>query len=90
MASIKDLKKDVNTVLSDVIEECYIGQLTTDEKKSKDFEKIIDESIDTFDELIEKINQKEVENRSKYLKSVKKELETKASALLEKIAKLKG
>ncbi|MFD1316199.1 hypothetical protein [Namhaeicola litoreus] len=89
MASIQNLKKDLNIVLSDVIEECYVAQLTSDEKKAEKFEKIIDESIGVFDELIERINDKKVENRSKHLKEVKKDLELNANALLDKIGKLK-
>ena len=88
MASIQDLKKDVNTVLSSVIDECTIEQLTADDKKSQQLEKIIDESIEVFDTIIEKINQKKVENRAKHLKAVKNELQENANRLLEKIAKL--
>jgi DNA anti-recombination protein RmuC len=88
MASIQDLKKDVNTVLSSVIDECTIEQLSADDKKSQQLEKIIDESIEVFDKIIEKINQKKVENRAKHLKAVKNELQENANRLLEKIAKL--
>lgn len=88
MASIQDLKKDVNTVLSSVIDECTIEQLTADDKKSQQLEKIIDESIEVFDSIIEKINQKKVEHRAKHLRAVKNELQDNASRLLEKIAKL--
>lgn len=89
MSSIQNLKKDLNHVLSDVIEECYVAQLTSDEKKSEKFEKIIDESIQVFDQLIERINDKKVENRAGYLKAVKKDLELNANELLDKIGKLK-
>jgi hypothetical protein len=89
MASIQNLKKDLNIVLSDVIEECYVAQLTADGNKSEEFEKIIDESIVVFDELIERINDKQVENRAKHLRLVKKDLELNANTLLDKIGKLK-
>ena len=89
MSSIQNLKKDLNHVLSDVIEECYVAQLTSDEKKSEKFEKIIDESIQVFDQLIERINDKQVENRAGHLKAVKKDLELNANELLDKIGKLK-
>ena len=88
MASIQDLKKDVNTVLSSVIDECTIEQLSADDKKSQELEKIIDESIEVFDTIIEKINQKKVDNRAKHLKAVKNELQENANRLLGKIAKL--
>ena len=88
MASIQDLKKDVNTVLSSVIDECTIELLSADDKKSVELEKIIDESIEVFDSIIEKINQKKKENRANHLKAVKNELQENANRLLEKIAKL--
>ncbi len=88
MASIQDLKKDVNTVLSSVIDECTIELLSADDKKSVELEKIIDESIEVFDSIIEKINQKKIENRANHLKAVKNELQENANRLLEKIAKL--
>ena len=89
MSSIQNLKKDLNHILSDVIEECYVAQLTSDEKKSEKFEKIIDESIQVFDQLIERINDKQVENRAGHLKAVKKDLELNANKLLDEIGKLK-
>ena len=46
MASVKNLKKDINIVLSDIIEECYLWQmLQEDPKKADKAEKIIDEAI---------------------------------------------
>lgn len=88
MASIRDLKRDVNYVLGDIIEAVYIWELTNAEKDTKNSQKIIDEAIAVFDELIEKINQKDVENRKQHLKSVSAELETKAKALVDKINQL--
>ena len=53
MASVKNLKKDINYTLGDIIEECYIAQMLTPEN-SKKTEAIIDEAIEIFDVLIEK------------------------------------
>jgi hypothetical protein len=90
MASVKNLKKDINYVLSDIIEECYICQLTKDDKVSKKADEIIDEAISTFDDLIAKLNKKNVENKKKHFQSLNKDLEVKATALIEKIQKLKA
>lgn len=89
MASVKNLKKDINIVLSDIIEECYLWQmLQEDAKKADKAEKIIDEAIETFDELIVKVNDKKVENKKAHFKSISADLEKKANALLSKIEKL--
>jgi predicted translin family RNA/ssDNA-binding protein len=89
MASVKNLKKDINYVLSDIIEECYMWQmLQEDDKKANKAEKIIDEAIETFDVLIEKIHAKDIENKKAHFKAINKELEAKANSLLGKIQKL--
>ena len=62
MASVRDLKRDINYVLGDIIEAVYIWELTNPDKDTKKSEKIIDEAIETFDDLIEKVNAKDVEN----------------------------
>lgn len=89
MASIRNLKKDINKVLADVIEECYVVQLDADEKNNEKIESIIDEAIETFDALIEKIHEKGVENKSAHFKNISKELEEKGSELLQKLSALK-
>ena len=61
MASIKNLKKDINYVLGDVIDECLVSA-TGDIKK---IEAIVDEAIVIFDELIAKVNAKNIENKVK-------------------------
>lgn len=88
MASKRLLKRDVNYVMGDIIEAAYIHQLASPKQDPKKTEEIVEEAIATFDELIAKINKKDVENKKQHFKSVEKDLETKANALVEKINKL--
>ncbi len=88
MASVKNLKKDINYVLGDIIEAVYIWELTNPDKETKKSQAIIDEAIVVFDELIERINDKKVENRKVQLKEVSNDLEKKGRVLIEKINKL--
>ena len=89
MASVKNLKKDINYVLSDIIEECYLWQmLQEDAKKADKAERIIDEAILTFDELIEKVNTKKIKDKKAHFNLISSELENKAKSLLSKIEKL--
>ncbi len=90
MASIKKFKKEINSALSDVIEECYVFQTKSEEKVSAKAEKIIDEAIATFDELITKLNKKNVDNFKKHFKEIEGDLKSKSAKLLEKLEKLKG
>ncbi len=85
MANVRDLKKDINYVLGDIIEAVYIWELTNPKKDDKKAEAIIDEAIVTFDDLITKVNQKDVENKKKHFKSVKDELETRGRKLIDQI-----
>lgn len=88
MANIKNLKKDINYVLGDIIEAVYLWEYANTDKDTKDSEAIIDEAIATFDELIAKVNQNSVENKKAHFKAVNAELETRGKALIEKINKL--
>jgi len=89
MASIRNLKKDINYVLGDIIEAVYHWEVSNSKQNSKEGSALIDEAINVFDDLIEKVNKRDVENRSKHLKTVQNTLAEKATALIEKLNKLK-
>ncbi|MDN3725355.1 hypothetical protein QRD02_13285 [Aequorivita sp. SDUM287046] len=88
MANVRNLKKDINYVLGDIIEAVYIWELTNADKDNKKAEAIIEEAITTFDELITKVNQKDVENKKKHFKAVNMELEERGRNLIDKINSL--
>ena len=88
MANKRDLKKDINYVLGYIIEAVYVWELSNSEKDTKKSEAIIDEAIDVFDDLIEKVNDRSVENKKAHFKSINQELEKKGRALIDKINKL--
>ncbi len=85
MASIRNLKKDINYVLGDIIEAVYVWELTNPGKDTKKSEAIIDEAIDTFDVLIAKLNLKDVENSKQHFKTINQELEDRGRKLIDKI-----
>ncbi|WP_370476770.1 hypothetical protein [Tamlana flava] len=88
MANVRDLKKDINYVLGDIIEAVYVWEYSNTDKDTKKSEAIIDEAIETFDELIAKVNAKNVENPKGHFNAIKDELEEKGKALIEKINNL--
>jgi hypothetical protein len=88
MANIRNLKKDINYVLGDIIEAVYIWEYSNTSKDTKKSEAIIDDAISTFDELIAKINANGVENKKAHFKSIQNELEEKGRALVDRINKL--
>jgi hypothetical protein len=83
MSSIKNLKKDINYVLGDVIEYAIdVAALKNEQKKG---DEIINEAIGTFDSLIADVNAKKVENKKAHFRAINADLETKAKGLVEKI-----
>jgi hypothetical protein len=88
MANIRDLKKDINFVLGDIIDAVYVWQAITPEADAGKGEAVIDDAIETFDVLIAKVNDRKVEDKKKHIKTVRAELEEKATGLVDRINKL--
>lgn len=85
MANKRDLKKDINYVFGDIIEAAYLHQIANPEQNKTQTEEIVDEAIEGFDQLIEKVNQRSVENPRDHFRSIRKELEERAQNLVEKV-----
>ena len=88
MANIRNLKKDINYVLGDIIEAVYSWEYLNLDKDTKKSEKIIDEAIKVFDDLMLEVNQKNVENKKAHFTNINAKLEKNGRALIEKINKL--
>ena len=88
MSNVRNLKKDINYVLGDIIEAVYVWEYSNTDKDTKKSEAIIDEAIATFDDLIAKVNDRGVENKKAHFKMINQELENKGRILIEKINKL--
>jgi len=85
MANVKNLKKDINYVLGDIIEAVYLFEMSTSGKPTDETNALIDEAIGTFDALITKVNAKKVENKKAHFKQINTELEQAANQLVAKI-----
>ena len=88
MANIKNLKKDINYVLGDIIEAVYLFEMSTTGKPTEATNALIDEAIGSFDTLITKVNAKNVENKKAHFKQINIELEQTANQLIAKINEL--
>ncbi|HJS00897.1 MAG TPA: hypothetical protein VJ780_08195 [Flavobacterium sp.] len=88
MANVKNLKKDINYVLGDIIEAIYLFEITTTGKPTEETNNLIDEAIAAFDNLITKVNAKNVENKKAHFKQISVELEQTANQLVAKINEL--
>lgn len=88
MANVRNLKKDINYVLGDIIESVYVWEYSNTDKGTEKSGAIIDEAIETFDELMAKVNAKNIENPKAHFNALRNELEAKGNTLIEKINKL--
>lgn len=86
MASIRNLKKEINYVFGDIIDSVFHWEYTSG-NTGKGSE-LIQEILVTYDDLIEKIYHRNVENRGAHLKQVRKDFEQKAGAFIGKLNKL--
>ena len=85
MANVKNLKKDINYVLGDIIEAVYLWELSTTGKPTEESNALIEEAIVAFDNLIIKVNAKSVENKKSHFKQINIELEQTSNLLVSKI-----
>ena len=88
MASIRDLKKDINNVLGDIIEAVYIVESSQQMEPTKEGSAIIDEAIDTFDTLIAKVNQRDIADKKAHFREIRASLEKEATDLVGRLNKL--
>lgn len=88
MASVRNLKKDINYVLGDVVDACYLWEMFNPQADKKAFQSIVDEAFSSYDQLIAAVNQKNVENKKAHFTAIKNDLEKIANSLVDKVNKL--
>ena len=92
MASIRDLKKDINFLTDEIIGNCFLHYYFAGENKRKEIDKILKEAVTTRNELISKVNNatKNTDKKSKksYYRSIREELIEKVNASFDKLSKL--
>lgn len=88
MASIKNLKQDLNNAIGEIIEGSMLQQVIGDDENQKKADELIDDSIAFFDEMIAKINNKDVENRRKHLKEINQKIDKKLEDFVERLNNL--
>ena len=70
MASVKNLKKDLNNIIGEIIQNINLWQLENPDADLKKSEKLIDECFDSFDSIIKKIHQRDIKNSSSHFKKI--------------------
>jgi hypothetical protein len=88
MASVKNLKKDLNNVIGEIIQNINLWELENSDKDLKTSEKLVDKCFDVFDDLIKKIHQKDVKDKKDHFKTISLELTKKANDLVKSFNEL--
>lgn len=87
MASIKNLKKEFKYVLGDLIDAIFIWEISIG-KETEQSLAVKTEIFEKYEAYLSKVNKKGVEQRGKYIHSVRNEFRTDAENLVEKINNL--
>ena len=85
MPSIKSLKKEINNDIGDLIEEIYLWELSNPKGDLTKSEKLIEEAIQIFDDLMAKINSISGENLKGKFKALNEERKKLMETLMKKI-----
>tara|TARA_B100001079_G_C15954067_1_gene316174 strand:- start:50 stop:316 length:267 start_codon:yes stop_codon:yes gene_type:complete len=88
MPSIKSLKKEINNDIGDLIEEIYLWELSNPKGDLTKSEKLIEEAIQIFDDLMAKINSISGENLKGKFKVLNEERKKLMETLMKKSAAL--
>ncbi|RKW12875.1 MAG: hypothetical protein D8H93_14375 [Capnocytophaga sp.] len=83
MASVRRLKKNVASVLGELVETLIIWELVTD-KKNEESRAVVDEIYRTYDKYLEQINHP-TENKGAFYKQLLKNFEGEVNTIIAKI-----
>ncbi len=91
MPSRRMLKKKINVVVNNIIEECYSVQITNKDK-DKETNKIIDETVAMFDDLLLRLQTAkaitDMKEQKKHYDKINADLEKKSLDLIGKLNKV--
>ena len=88
MPSIKLLKKEINNEIGALIEDIYLWELSNPNSDLTKSEKLIEEAIQIFDDLIKKINAVSGDDLKGKFKTVNQERKKVMDSLFKKSAAL--
>ncbi|MBQ1881835.1 MAG: hypothetical protein II527_02985 [Bacteroidales bacterium] len=87
--NLRDIKKDVEFLVAELVDDCFIYLELNGEEKMEKVGEIIGDALDLQDDMIDKINHRPEEIKAdKYYKGVSKELVEGIDALYERLSAL--
>ncbi len=94
MASIRELKKDINFLTSEIITEVYVRKVLFSGVKESDVSKIIADALAFRNDLIARVNARDGRNNAKLVKAsfqqLRKDMVDQFTALVAAVNELKA
>jgi hypothetical protein len=92
MASVRELKKDIDYLIYEVISDCFVFSGLHPEMKSDELSAIISDAVDFRNDLIARVNNPDGKDNPKivkaYYKSVEKDLLTGVDKLFSRLSEM--
>ena len=92
MASVRELKKDIDYLIYEVISDCFVFSELHPEIKSDELSALISEAVDFRNDLIARVNNPDGKDNPKivkaYYKSLQKDLLTGVDSLFTRLSAL--
>lgn len=86
--NLRDIKKDIEYLVGEFIDDCSLFMAFNPERGSeKEMQKIIDEAVELYNDLKDKVNSKVEGNKKAYFNGIRKELVEGLDKLCEKLSK---
>lgn len=84
--NLRDLKKDIEYIIGEFIDDCSLFVTLNPGKDSDEVAKIIEEAVDLYNDLKDKVNAKVEGSKKAYYDGIRKELFEKTDGLCEKLS----
>jgi hypothetical protein len=92
MASVRELKKDIDYLIYEVISDCFVFSSLHPDIKSDELSAIISDAVDFRNDLIARVNNPDGKDNPKivktYYKSVEKDLMTGVDTLFNRLSEM--
>ena len=86
--NLRDIKKDIEYVLSAFVDDCYFLASCNPDISDDELSKLLDESIDLFNDLKDKVNAPAEGSKKAYFNGLRKELLEKTDSLYDKLSEI--
>ena len=84
--NLRDIKKDIEYLVGEFIDDCSLFIAFNPNQSSDNLAQIIDEAVDLYNNLKDKVNDKVEGNKKAYYNGIRKELVDGLDALCEKLS----